>query len=181
MKFLYTTAVAIVAALTINTGYAQQICNSNVEETTPTSRFDISEGEALDTKTGLIWRRCLLGQYWNEETRACDGQTSVVNWKLAMEAATDGWRVPNVKELGSVVEHSCANPSINLSVFPDMPIASGFWTSTPSRRYLSQPNDERVWLVRFQDGTATGGSKDFQLYTLFVKDSEVTPVIEIAN
>lgn len=181
MKFLYPTTVAILAALTINTGYAEQVCNSNVEETTPTSRFELNEGEALDTKTGLIWSRCVHGQGWSEETRTCEGQTRLLNWKVAMEAATGDWRVPNIKELGSIVEHACANPSLNLSVFTGAPIAPGIWSSTPSRRYLSQPTNEKVWMTLFQDGTALGASKNFSLHTLLVKDSNVNPVTLVAN
>lgn len=172
MKFLTAISAAFIAALTLNTGYAQQICNSNVEETTPNSRFVITEGEALDTKTGLIWRRCLHGKSWNEETKRCDGYYILTNWKAALEGANDGWRVPNIKELGSIVEHSCANPSLNLSVFPGAPVAPRLWSSTPGRRYLNVRTDERVWIALFQDGTSFNGSKTYSLFTMLVKDGD---------
>ena len=171
MKFLYQTALTLLAAVATNTSFAQQVCNSNVEVTTPNSRFELNAGEATDTKTGLIWKRCLSGKTWNSATNTCDGSTIRVDWKEAMEAASGNWRVPNVKELGSIVEHSCANPSLNLSVFPGMPVAPSIWSSTPSRRFLSQVSDRFVWSVYYQDGTIGNSLKlGFPQYVLLVRD-----------
>jgi len=69
MKFLYTSSLAVLAALSITTGHAQQVCNSNLAETAPESRFQLSDGEALDTKTGLIWKRCALGRFKKNTSR----------------------------------------------------------------------------------------------------------------
>ena len=106
MKLLYSTSVAILAALTFNTGYAEQMCNDSVEVTTPSSRFEINDDQAFDTKTGLVWKRCLEGQNWNAELSQCDGNAISVNWKDALESVSEGWRLPNIKEPGSIVEHS---------------------------------------------------------------------------
>ena len=172
MKFLYSTSVAILAALTINTGYAEQICNDSVEVTTPSSRFEINDDQAFDNKTGLTWKRCLVGQNWNTELSQCDGNATSVNWKEALESVSEGWRLPNIKELGSIVEHSCGNPSINLSVFPIEAVAPTLWSSTPNRRYLGQLDNRRAWATLFQDGVSRNTIKsDGRLKVLLVRES----------
>lgn len=174
MKFLYLSSLAVLAALSINTGHAEQICNTNLAETAPASRFQITGGEALDTKTGLVWKRCLGGQTWDEEANKCSIFVRSSDWKEALESATNGWRVPNIKELGSIIEHSCSNPSLNTEVFPGPAalVATTLWSSTPSSRYLNSTTQDRVWTMLTQDGTAVGyRSKNSSLNTLLVRDS----------
>ncbi|PWQ95079.1 DUF1566 domain-containing protein [Leucothrix pacifica] len=89
MKFLYTSSLAVLAALSITTGHAQQVCNSNLAETAPESRFQLSDGEALDTKTGLIWKRCALGQTWDTEASQCTGYNRYIITETA-EAIGNG-------------------------------------------------------------------------------------------
>lgn len=49
-----------------------QTCNSNIPESTPTSRFtDNGNGTVTDTKTGIMWKRCAEGQIWTGST--CSG------------------------------------------------------------------------------------------------------------
>ena len=174
MKFLYLSSLAVLAALSINTGHAEQICNTNLAETAPASRFQITGGEALDTKTGLVWKRCLGGQTWDEEANKCSIFVTSSNWKEALESATNGWRVPNIKELGSIIEHSCSNPSLNTEVFPGPAelVAPTLWSSTPALRYLNSIGHEGVWTMQTQDGTAISVYKKNQSRnTLLVKDS----------
>lgn len=172
MKLLNQTSLALLFTLAASTSFAQQVCNSNVEQNTPDSRFELTAGEALDTQTGLIWQRCLLGQTWNSATAQCEGFLQTVNWKEALESASGNWRVPNIKELGSIVEHACGNPSINLNVFPGTPITPSIWTSTPGRFQLGQTTQNSAWSTFFQDGTSLNGSKDFRRYVLLVRDTD---------
>ncbi|PWQ97486.1 DUF1566 domain-containing protein [Leucothrix arctica] len=179
MKFLYSISVAILAALTFNTGYAEQMCNDSVEVTTPSSRFEINDDQAFDTKTGLVWKRCLEGQNWNTELSQCDGNAISVNWKGALQSVSEGWRLPNIKELGSIVEHSCGNPSINLNVFPIEAISPTLWSSTPNRLYLGQVDNRRAWATLFQDGVSRNVFKsDSRLSVLLVKDAVILEPIE---
>src|SRR5215469_3930229 len=39
----------------------------------PQTRFVLRGGEALDSKTGLVWQRCSLGMTWDGE-RGCQGE-----------------------------------------------------------------------------------------------------------
>ena len=110
-----------------------QTCNSAIKTTTPTSRFIITrQGTAIDKKTGLEWMRCAAGRTWNGA--ACAGGAISRNWQQALnlaEAATfaghDDWRLPNLKELMSIVEVACTNPSLNAKVFFD---PAYYWSAT---------------------------------------------------
>lgn len=109
---------------------------------TPTSpRFDFQQDGLVvtDNKTGLKWARCQWGYEWDVANAKCI-QVSVnfeMPWKDALKEVKDdplylgeqGWRVPNIKELASIVEHKCHSPAINNEVFPGT--ASGiFWTNS---------------------------------------------------
>ena len=110
-------------------------CNLSIPETTPSSRFqDLGDGTVRDTKTGLMWMRCSLGQSW--DGGSCTGVALKMNWAQALHltdhthcADASNWRLPNVKELVSLVEESCSYPSINSTVFPNTSGAN-FWSST---------------------------------------------------
>jgi hypothetical protein len=87
---------------------------------------------------------------------SCSGTATTHNWKGALDAARtasnstylgqSGWRLPNVKELGSLLENACTSPAINTSIFPSTP--SGiFWTSSP---YTGNAGwDFEAWYVGF--------------------------------
>lgn len=143
-----------------------QTCNTDtILATTPTSQFtDNANGTITDKKTRLIWKRCSEGQFWNSIMLNCDGTAAGYNWQASLTQAqvvngsggfaglTD-WRLPNSKELSSIVEEQCDSPAINLIVFPN---TSGvaFWSSSS---YVNDAND--VWFVVFDRGDEYAGNK----------------------
>lgn len=134
---------------------AQQ-CDSSKPATAPMSRFVVSgDGAAItDTRTKLTWLRCPVGMLWNGTS--CSGQSHTYTWKDALDvvnehnqkraAGRDGWRLPKVEELNSIVEKRCFGPAINLEAFPYSP-ESGFWSDSPAAGV--QP---RGWIVHFLHG-----------------------------
>lgn len=129
-----------------------QTCNANIRATTPTDRFVINaaKGTVLDKATGLTWKQCAEGQSGAD---CAAGAVESYTWADALAqtansvyAGYQDWRLPNVKELESLVERKCYSPAINLSVFPGTP-PSYFWTSS-----LDVNNFIFAWSVDFTSG-----------------------------
>ena len=113
---------------------ASLACQSAVPETTPSTAFSVvDEGIVRHETTGLEWRRCPEGMSWVANSQWCDGVASEdLTWGEALQVAADadGWRVPNIKELRSIIERCRVDPAINDMVFPDTPRLF-FWSSSP--------------------------------------------------
>lgn len=125
--------IALFALGFINLSYGQ-ICHSNITHSAPDSRYRLlnNDTEVQDGQTGLIWQRCSLGQTWSGNT--CTGTATGYTWGNAMQTPKitgNGWRVPNVKELKSLVEVACNN-AINETYFPVTSSNAGYWSSTPT-------------------------------------------------
>lgn len=138
--------------------------NTAITPTTPTADFDIhADGTVTHKPTGLMWMRCSLGQTWDGST--CTGSASGHTWQGALQAAEalntgDGfaghgdWRLPDFKELKSIMEERCYDPAIHGSVFPGTP-SSGFWSSSP---YVDISG--RAWRLDFGYGFTGSRGKD---------------------
>ena len=118
-------------------------------ETTPSSEFTVvGDGSVvLHERTGLQWRRCPEGMDWNDG--GCDGDAITRTWHDALEVAAnagDGWRLPSIEELRSIVEHCRVEPAINLEVFPGTS-SSRFWSASPSAE-----EEDSAWFVNFNPG-----------------------------
>ena len=119
---------------------------------TPDSRYTVHDnGRVTDTKTGLIWQRCSLGQIWEQDS--CTGDTSKYNWQQALQQADKNnfagysdWRLPNVEELRSIVAYDRYDPAINSSIFPNT-LSSRYWSSSP---YAG--GSINAWVVYFNLG-----------------------------
>ena len=159
------TIVSIALTLGLLSGVAQaQSCNNNIPASAPDARFILSDDEAQDLVTNLTWKRCAQGQQWNEESASCSGAATPMTWSQALSESADGWRVPNIKELLSIVEVSCSSPAINTAIFPNTSSVS-FWTASP---YI---NNAQTWSVSFDDGNDAGGGKSSGLLVRLVKDA----------
>jgi hypothetical protein len=130
-------------------------CFSNILESTPATAFNQTavDGTVTDNSTGLIWSRCSLGQSWNPTASRCDGTASSLNWQQALQQANanalagqNDWRVPNIKELASIVERRCINPSINEVVFPNN-LSALYWSSSVFNAFSGV-----TWGINFSSG-----------------------------
>lgn len=117
-------------------------CNtSSVIASTPTADFTVhNDGTVTHKKTGLMWKVCSEGQTWSSGN--CSGSASNYRWDEALQAAqglnsgggfagNSDWRLPNVKELKSIVEMRCSSPAINTTIFNNTP-SSYYWSSSPN-------------------------------------------------
>lgn len=125
-----------------------QTCNRAIIANTSTSRFArYVNGTVLDRYTGLMWKTCSEGQQWNAARKECKGLAHTYTWQQALQlaqtlnikggfAAYKDWRVPNIKELFTLIERKCESPAINLQVFPNVASIAdpydGVWSSTPA-------------------------------------------------
>ena len=125
----------------------------------------------LDERTGLIWDRCSLGQAGKD----CEqGQAEKFTWQDALKASTkanqerykgyDDWRVPNVKELLSIVDIARYCPSVEVSAFPKT-ACYWYWSSTPR---ATDPS--KVWDIGFDDGHIGFGLEDLEGHVRLVRN-----------
>ena len=161
MKISRVLSSALAVALVLTTGAAlAQTCNSQVRDVAPDSRYQMNaNGTVLDTRTGLVWMRCALGQSWDAQQQQCTGTPTTYDWKGALNAVQTldqngfagykDWRLPNFRALTSIVRFSCHNPAINEKAFPGTP-SDKFWSSSPVVAAYGT-----AWVVDFLTGHAT--------------------------
>lgn len=147
-----------------------QTCLTNAERTTPTADFtDHNDGTVTHEKTGLTWRRCPVGQTYNMSSGACDGSLSGFTWNNALAEAesssfsgSSDWRLPNPKELASLIEFACDSPTANTEIFP---YAGGsyFWTSSP----FAGMAQDRAWALQFDTSPTQARDKN-SLYPIYL-------------
>ncbi len=115
---------------------------------TPDDRYTIQGDVAFDTLTGLTWERFAMGRSADNWLSA---QALLMDWDMAMQQGGDGWRLPSLDELQTLVSSSGQNPAINRHIFPDVGVNGPwwYWSSTP---YLKDAAG--AWAVHF----GTGGS-----------------------
>ncbi len=146
---------------------AAQTCNDAITASTPDSRFSINiDGSVLDKHTNLVWKRCLEGM----SGKQCEqGTATEFTWQTALQhAAKQGdWRLPNIKELASIVELKCYNPAINLTVFPDTPSDSIVWSGSPVSY-----NANSAWVVHFGYGYDNYDHRDFNRHVRLVRERQ---------
>ena len=165
-------------ALTPALAQASDCENNNLQPTTPSSDFEILGDGAtvLHKPTNLVWSRCNLGQTWNGST--CNGDADETTWQEALEevatlnasgalAGQDDWRVPNIKELGSIVERCKRSPAINEEIFPENP-GNNTWSSTPHPLTSgSDPEQARTWQVSWWNGSIASTRRDENHTTVY--------------
>ncbi len=121
--------------------------NPAIPSFTQTSDFTLNaDGTATHHKTGLIWDRCFLA---GPDSTVCPPAAGGMNWQDSLNWIStlnslthlghNDWRMPNIKELQSIIEYRCWGPAFNTTVFPvfgqyagsefDFPL---LWSSTIS-------------------------------------------------
>lgn len=130
---------------------------------------DSKTGIVTDTRTGLMWKKCSEGQSWNGSS--CAGSWGAFSWSAALSLGVKDrtgnymdWRLPNIKELRSLVEECRVDPAINNALFPNSPSAY-FWTSSPHVIY----NSDNAWYVNFYDGFPAFENRVFKFSVRLVR------------
>ena len=113
----------------------------------------------VDNRTGLMW----------ESTGSCNGVAQT--WANALTccenltfAGQSDWRLPNVRELGSIVDYgSSAAPYINKTAFPNAQ-SSNYWSST-----IYVPITGSAWVVTFSNGMVSYSTRTNARYVRCVR------------
>jgi hypothetical protein len=145
----------------------------------PSPRFtDNGDGTVTDNLTGLIWLKdasCLGSHRWEDSGPVFPAldRVAVLNAGTISSCAnyaagtfTD-WRLPNVKELLSLIDFGFSNPALpnaagtakwtEGNAFSGVQSA-GYWSST-----TNAGNSAGAWLVDLNDGSANVGAKESDL------------------
>ena len=164
---MMTTKLFAVLVMCASWGHAAaQLCADGVSRTTPTHRYQLgADATVVDVYTGLTWFRCPVGFRFEDggtsdvliDDQCVAESTTSLTWQESLQAAADlnaaggyaghaDWRVPNAKELLSIVEFACLSPSSNTEVFPRFGAEQTFWSSTTSvtSRYTLDFSDGQV-------------------------------------
>ena len=129
------------------------------------SYTDNGNGTTTDNRTGLMWVKdgnsagCNNGGTltWDAAITFCEGLTY---------AGYSDWRLPNRRELMSIVDYGTYNPSISATYFPNTQSKQSifYWTSTT---YVPATID--AWTVTFYDGYVAPDVKTDSVYVRCVR------------
>ena len=107
-------------------------------------RFEKTSDGWIDAQTGLEWSRTL-------------GEAT---WDNAGSLILDGWRLPTIAELVTIVDWSIHSPATKL---PDT--QSGYYWSSTSDAYYPY----NAWTVRFDNGYVYDDGKSYSSYVRGVR------------
>ena len=116
-------------------------------------RFTKADGVVTDSKTTLEWQDdysdngdSVKSAKWTDAIDYCEG--------LSLNSQSD-WRLPNKKELLSIVDYGTYDPAIS-SVFENNSTSKDYWSST-----TNVSNTNYVWLVGFGYGDTYSNRKSY--------------------
>jgi len=138
----------------------------------PTPRFvDNGDGTVTDSLTGLMWVKeanCIgdIHPAFDVDGTAGDGY---VSWQIGLDFVADlnaatydcgvtggytDWRLPNRKELWSLVDLGQTNPALPVGHPFSGVVSSGYWSSSSN-----EAGPDYAWWVSFHDGNVLWGDK----------------------
>ncbi len=130
-----------------------QNCVSSIPQANPDGVYIQSgDGTVTDTRTGLMWKQCLEG-YEGDQCATPNG-TAAFSWQGALDHAVQhtfaghaDWRVPDIKELRSLVEECKVTPAINNGVFKGS-LYEMAWSGSPH----AGAGSDMAWAIYFYTG-----------------------------
>ena len=163
MAYIKSAIICCIFIFSISLSYAS--CETNIPGHYPNRFAENGDGTVTDRMTGLMWQKCLMGMKFSLAKQTCVGpatenepevRINALNWQLTLQqvmlvnsdasinAGYNDWRLPNIKELASIMDLSCLDPGSNYAmddhVFKNRTLSSDsqqtaeLWSSTPHRR-----------------------------------------------
>lgn len=139
---------------------------------TVVSHFILNKGNAFDKLTKLTWRRCSVGTTWKNGS-GCVGTPKLMSFKEAEHYAKqvgEGWRLPTIQELYSLVKQVKKNHASNSTIFPnlqDFGEGATYWSTS---RVESIPT--LIYYVDFMSGRVDAHSEGFSMAVRLVRNSK---------
>ena len=116
---------------------------------------DNGNGSVTDSGTGLTWKRCAEGQTWTGSS--CSGTPGTFTWAQATAltgtvsfAGRSDWRLPNIRELQTLVDRARYGPVLDPAAFPNAPNSVYAWSATPVAA-----NAGNAWKLHLSGGLST--------------------------
>lgn len=140
--------VSAIALLYLHSGLGHAACAPGQPSAHPTRQYLLRGGTVFDTRTQLTWQRCSVGQAW-QDSKGCVGAVQGLTLLQAQLLEKDGWRLPTIDELKSLVARNCTHPAINEQVFPGMDVQNLYYWSKTS------PREAELYYLNFETGTVS--------------------------
>jgi hypothetical protein len=141
----------------------------------PSPRFtDRGNGTVRDNLTGLIWLKnadCFGPQLWANALQAAN-TLAHPSCGLSDGSVAGGWRLPNVKELQSLIHFEFHNPALSNAAgtgqwtegdaFSGVQLSASYWSSTTAMYGVGN-----AWVVGLADGGTLGVVKGSPYYRVW--------------
>ena len=141
---------------------------------------DNGDGTVTDLTTALVWMRCSVGQTWTGSD--CSGSSSTYIWDDAnlltgtvTFAGNSDWRLPNMRELQTIVDRAKFGPATDSVAFPST-ASSTYWSATA---YLGVSTS--AWYVNFGGGDVHGADKSSALQVRLVRAGQTPGLLDAAR
>jgi hypothetical protein len=145
----------------------------------PNPRFtDNNNGTVTDNLTGLIWlKNANFFGVRNWETALTDCNTLAANGMTLTDGSVAGdWRLPNVKELQSLIDFAYANPALSNAAGTGQWLAGNPFDNVQSIYYWSSTayagSTNHAWIVYLDYGVANNADKINNLYVWPVRGGQ---------
>lgn len=119
---------------------------------------DNQDGTVTQLSTGLIWKRCAEGQFWDGSAKNCLYAPTVRNYQSSKSinkfAGYSDWRLPTISEFETIIDRTKSEPAlVDLIAFPSLYFSNAYWTSTYAVNGSSSHNCNGVsWVIDFKYG-----------------------------
>lgn len=108
--------------------------------------FANGDGTVTDVATGLIWQQ-------QDDAIVRTHAEAIIYCESLNLAGVSDWRLPNIKELASIIDYRSDSPAIDVVAFPET--RQTYWSAT-----LAASNTDLAWFVFFVGGTVQVILKD---------------------
>ncbi len=117
----------------------------------PQTRFiDNNDNTVTDTLTGLMWAKSVTG---TTGLAWADALANVQTLNGSSYLGYVDWRLPNRKEMRSLIDYSAASPPISAGNPFSVPVAASYWTSSRDAVHSNvTTNTLDEWYMETQEG-----------------------------